>query len=174
MSTRNLNAQVGLQLRLLDRLADSDSGVSNSSTRRRLTLASAGGAGALLLAPALAAAQAPAAPGGATGGCSAGGASTDGLTKLIQQGANFLIIIGGAFAVLMFAIGGFMIMGLGGTRKSKKGMDIVKNALIGLAIMVAGLFVREVLVKFIAGATGAGKNSADCLNNDVFGNPNRP
>lgn len=164
MFNRSLNAQVGLQLRMLDRLAVRDGGSIASARSSKAGLAGTGAAAALLVAPGMAAAQA---------GCNAGGSSTDGLTTLIQQAANFLIIVGGALAVLMLAVGGFMIMGLGGTSKhSRKGMTIVKNALIGLAIMVAGVFLREVIVKFIAGGTGAGNNSADCLKNDPFGNPN--
>lgn len=162
MSHRILNAQTRAQLWLHQRASRAAGNEATAPARGRIGMLGAGALGAIAFAPALASANTPAT------GCTA---NTAGLTNLIQQAANFLIIIGGAFAVLMFAVGGFMIMGLGGTRKVRKGFDIVKNALIGLAIMIGGIFVREVLVKFIGGATN-GKNATDCLKNDPFGNPN--
>lgn len=173
MSNRTLNAQVGLQLRMLDRLAGDGEGNGTSARRRTGGLATTGAFGALLLAPVLAVAQAPGSDncsiqqgGGGKGANS--GTATGSLTGLIETAANFLIIVGGALAILMFAIGGFMIMGLGGTKNAKKGFTVVKNALIGLAIMVSGIFIREVILQFIAGGTG-GNNKANCVKGVNFG-----
>lgn len=172
MSNRTLNAQVGLQLRMLDRLAGDGEG-TGTSARRKTGLASVGAVGALLLAPVLAVAD-PAKDNcaltqkGAGGKGANSGTATTSLTGLIETAANFLIIVGGALAILMFAIGGFMIMGLGGTKNAKKGFTVVKNALIGLAIMVSGIFIREVILQFIAGGTG-GNNKANCVDGVKFG-----
>lgn len=163
MSNRTLNAQVGLQLRMLDRLADSSGeGTGASSSRGRFRLASAGAIGAMLFAPVLAVADPTKADCAVGSTKNSGTGATSSLTSLIETAANFLIIIGGALAILMFAIGGFMIMGLGGTKNAKKGFTVVKNALIGLAIMVSGIFIRTVILNFIDGGTG-GTNKAKCV-----------
>lgn len=144
MTNPTLRAQVALQQRMLGRLA----GAHEGSGRRHRRLLGVGMAGGSLFTPAAAFAQAPGAP----AGCDAGRSS--GLQKIVKDAATFLIVLGGTVAVLMFVIGGFLIMAGGGSRKHvQRGMGIVKNAFIGLAVMVSGIFVRNVLTNFIGGAS---------------------
>lgn len=156
MTNPILSAQVGLQQKLLARAA----GASTEGTgRRNRRLLGSGMAAGSLFAPSMAMAAAPAA------GCDAGRAT--GLQKIVRDASMFLIVLGGSVAVLMFVIGGFMIMAGGGSRKHKqRGMDIVKNAFIGLAIMVSGIFVRTIVVNFIGGAS-ADTSATGCITDQL-------
>lgn len=163
MTNPTLRAQVALQQLLLGRVA----GANEGTGRRHRRLLGVGMAVGSLFTPAAAmAAPQPATGGGAGSGCDAGRAT--GLQKIVKDAATFLIVLGGTVAVLMFTIGGFMIMAGGGSRKHvQKGMGIVKNAFIGLAVMVSGLFVRNVLTSFIGGAS-SGDASTNCITQDTL------
>jgi hypothetical protein len=92
-------------------------------------------------------------------GCNTGAASD--LVKFIDNAANFMMAIGGAGALLMFAVAAFFIITGHKESQVSKGFKMVKNALIGLAILAAGFFLKEVLLKFIGGATGS--NASKCV-----------
>lgn len=162
MTNPTLRAQVALQQKMLGRLTSAGSEGTGRSHRR---LFGVGVAASSLATPAMSVAAAPpAAPGAAT--CDGGRAS--GLQKIVGDAAKFLIVLGGATAVLMFVIGGFLIMTGGGSRKHvDRGMKTVKNAFIGLAVMVSGLFVRGVVVGFIGGASNDTSATA-CINDNTL------
>lgn len=152
---------IDLQVRL-SRWAGRELAVVGRSLSRHRTAGGIGGAAATLaLAPMRALAQQN--PPNCTTDGSSGNATT-GLTNIINAAATFLIILGGALALLMLAIGGFLILG-GGAKPDwvKKGMATVKYALAGVAILVSGVFIRSVVVNFIQGATG-GAGIDDCAN----------
>lgn len=102
--------------------------------------------------------------------CNSGGADGGRLQGIIDGAAGFLIILGGSLSILMFAIGGFMILGSGLKREwVGKGMSVVKYALVGLVILVIGGFVKTVVLSIIgaAGSSTGGtdaKANADCAN----------
>jgi hypothetical protein len=76
------------------------------------------------------------------------------LFGFLNAAAQFVIGIAGVGSLLMFAIGAaFIIMG-GTPEKVSKGMKIVKNAIIGLGILVAAVFIKTVVLAFVEGATG--------------------
>jgi hypothetical protein len=97
-----------------------------------------------------------------------GSKAADRLSEFIETAAEFLIAIGGAAALLMFAVGAIMIIFAHNSSRKAKGMDVLKNAVIGLIILGAGLFAKYVIVEFIKGLTG-GKNSAECLGKNGAG-----
>lgn len=92
-------------------------------------------------------------------GCKSGAASE--LVDFIDNAANFMMAIGGAGALLMFAVAAFFIITGHKESQVSKGFKMVKNALIGLAILAAGFFIKEVLLQFISGATGG--SSGRCV-----------
>jgi hypothetical protein len=92
-------------------------------------------------------------------GCKSGAASD--LVDFIDNAANFMMAIGGAGALLMFAVAAFFIITGHKESQVSKGFKMVKNALIGLAILAAGFFLKEVLLKFISGATST--RSSKCV-----------
>jgi hypothetical protein len=46
-----------------------------------------------------------------------------------------------------------------------KGMKMIKNVVIGLAILATGAFLRYVVVDFVGGATGQDTGVNSCLSN---------
>ena len=99
----------------------------------------------------------------AAGAC--GNEAASKLSGFINQAATFLIVIGGAAALLMFAVGALMIIFAHNSSRKSKGMDILKNSVIGLIVLGAGAFFRFVVVKFIDGLT-TGKNQTNCIPTD--------
>lgn len=93
--------------------------------------------------------------------------ATSGLVGIIESAATFLIVLGGALALLMLAIGGFLILGGGAAGKQgkyvSKGMDTIKYALGGVAILVSGVFIRSIVVRFVSGAADEG--ISECADN---------
>lgn len=138
LNEKMLDAQVALQRRLV--------AASERQSLSRETRSTALGGGMLLgaLAEPLAALAAPGASGSAT---SCGGDAAKSLAGLIDRAGGALIYLGGAVALFMITLGGFRI--IAGHKESavKDGMKNVKNALIGLAILALGVFIREVVVK---------------------------
>lgn len=150
-----LNAQIGLQLKALDHLEaeSTQAGSTNRHTRRSIM---AGAIGGTMLTPVAAFAADPGASADKAAACSSVG-GTSGLTKIIQDAASFLMVIGGVLFILMVVIGGFLIMGGAANKKYvDRGMTIAKNALIGLVILVGAWFVRDVVLQFVSGATNSG------------------
>ena len=92
-----------------------------------------------------------------------GAGAADRLSDFIGQAALFLIAIGGASALLMFAVGALFIIFSTSSEKKKKGMDILKNAVIGLVVLGVGIFVKYVVLAFIKGATGNNNSVGNCI-----------
>jgi hypothetical protein len=97
--------------------------------------------------------------------------ATSKLSNLIAGAAKFMMAIGGALALLCFVLGGTLIMVGHTSERVKKGKSLVTNALIGLAVMAAGFFIKDVLLSFVSGATGSdsgGNTSCLTTGNSAF------
>ena len=70
--------------------------------------------------------------------------------------------IGGAAALLMFAVGGFMWIVASSPTEVQRAKGFIKNAIIGLIILVAGLLINTVVVNLVEGIS-TGHNDADCV-----------
>ena len=93
----------------------------------------------------------------------AGGAGTSGIVTLFKDATFFLVTIGGIGAILMGVFGALIIMFSGGnTERARKGMTIVKNCIIALAIMGGIYLIRYAVVTFMGGANDAASKGAEC------------
>lgn len=93
-------------------------------------------------------------------------AASDNLLKFITNLANFLIAIGAGLALLMLAVGALFIIGGGTPERVSKGMKMIKNVVIGLAVLGAGMFIKTLTTMFIGDAQkglGSGVRSPACL-----------
>jgi hypothetical protein len=93
------------------------------------------------------------------------GCGSDAAKKLqdfIESAANFAIGLGAGGALLMLAVGALMIIFGGTPDRVSKGMKIIKNSVIGLGILAAGLFIKFIVVNFVLGATGERRGN-ECL-----------
>lgn len=80
------------------------------------------------------------------------GDATGKIVQLISRAGTLLIAIGGIGALLMFAIGAIFIMFGGNESRTSKGMKMVKNTVIGLAVLAGGFFLRNVVTSFVDSA----------------------
>lgn len=87
------------------------------------------------------------------------------LTKFISSAATFMIALGGAGALLMFAVGACFIIFGGTPSRVSKGMGMIKNAVIGLAILALGAFIKFVVLEFLSGATKNRSENSGCIKN---------
>ena len=129
----------GFATRLAERL---------QSTRVRLSLA----ASALLLGLAVNVAPALAVT-GASGvtGCVSTSATT--LLGYVNYTAEALIGIGAMVSLFMFALGGCFII-FGYTPKQvDKGMEMIKQTMIGLAVLAGGVFIKVIVIDVVFGAS---------------------
>jgi hypothetical protein len=86
------------------------------------------------------------------------------LLNFIQSLANFMIGLGAGIALLMLAVGALMIIAGGTPERVSKGMKMIKNVVIGLAVLGAGAFIKFIITTFVSGAqSGAGTASPSCL-----------
>lgn len=97
--------------------------------------------------------------------CSTGGAA-DKLVKFIKQAAQFMIYLGGAAALLMFSVGAVFIIAGGNPQRVNKGMKMIHNAVIGLVILVAGVFIATIIDLFVNSATG-GQTNDTCAKKSI-------
>jgi len=76
--------------------------------------------------------------------------------KLVASIADWLVGIVAGVAVIMIMVGGFMyVTSIGDPTKAKKGVDYIKNSVIGLAIILgADIIIDE--IRYLTGAEGAG------------------
>jgi hypothetical protein len=73
------------------------------------------------------------------------------LTQIAMKTLEFLLGIVGIIAVIMLLIGGIAYMTAGGdTKRAETGRDIVKNALIGIAIVMSALILVKQVVAFFS------------------------
>ena len=126
----------GLSARLAARL---------QSGRVRLSAALAVGALGLLwnVVPALADGS------GASGatGCASNAATS--LLTLTNDASIFLIGAGASISILMFALGAlFIIFGVT-PRHVYKGQEMIKQTIIGLAVLAGGVFIKTVIVDVV-------------------------
>lgn len=94
-------------------------------------------------------------------GCKSTAADT--LIKFIQDAAKFMIGVGGAVALLMLAVGAFMIIVGGTPDRVAKGMKIIKNTVIGLVVLSGGLLISFVVTQFVEGAAGSRADDSGCV-----------
>lgn len=153
MTLSPLNVQVAMQRRMLDRIGDT-AGLDHKMFAQGAAAATAVSG---FLRPAGAFAQPDASP----NTCNPQGSESV-LEKLITNAARFLTYLGLALMVLMFVYAGFLIITAGAKKDNqKKGMDAVKNALIGGAIMLLGYATQKVMGAFITGAVGSEPGALD-------------
>ena len=135
-----------------------------SPLERRLRLVS-GVFGTFLALGTAAQAQAGGAVSSGTGCASS--ASTA-LQSFLGSAANFAIGIGGVGALLMLAVGALMIIFGHTPQRASMGMKVIKNAVIGLGVLVAGLLLKFIIVDAILGAAGPHTSSTvqSCLNSN--------
>jgi hypothetical protein len=99
----------------------------------------------------------------ASGGNDCGGDAGTTLVNFISDISKFIMIIGGALAILMFVVGAVYI--IGGSKQSNvtKGIGFIKNAAIGLGVLILVFFLREIVVNL---GEGLGRENADsdCVN----------
>lgn len=95
-------------------------------------------------------------------GCDSSAATK--LTGFISNAAAFMMALGGAAALLMFAVGGFFIIVGGSESRVRRGMGMLKNAVIGLVVLAAGIFIKVVVLSFVGGATGGSDKGPKCIN----------
>lgn len=103
--------------------------------------------------------------------------NANGVITLLQNVGMLMIVLGGVGALITFGAGALMIMWSGGNHgRAQKGMTMVKNTIIGLAVLAGGLFLRTVITQFVNGSTAAvagnpndASDVASCLNGSKFG-----
>lgn len=107
----------------------------------------------------------------AAGGCDS--AALQGLVGTLASATQFMIGIGAVGCLLMFAVGALTYMGFkpwaaigmkgsGGQPDTyKMAAHIVKNAALGLAVLVAIAFIRWLVIEFMTGVTG--NSTPNCL-----------
>jgi hypothetical protein len=66
--------------------------------------------------------------------------------------ASVIMFIVGGLVVLMFMVGGALIVAGGKSSRVQQGFTFLKNALIGLAIVAAALFIQEFVLKVVGAA----------------------
>ena len=73
------------------------------------------------------------------------------LTQIAMKALQFLLGIVGIIAVIMLLIGGIAYMTAGGDKgRADVGRDIVKNALIGIAIVMGALILVQQIASFFS------------------------
>lgn len=84
------------------------------------------------------------------------------LVMIMQRLAEFFMVLGGGLALLFFALGAIRIITAVDGDQKKKGMENIKNAIIGLVVLVGAFFIRFVVVNLIGSAVDAsGQDSGD-------------
>lgn len=89
------------------------------------------------------------------------------LVDFIEKLTNFVVFIGGALAILIIVVGAAMIIVATSSDKKKKGMDYIKNAIIGLLVLGGVFLLKFIVVALVNGA--AGNKSNDCLESGTGG-----
>jgi len=95
-------------------------------------------------------------------GCSSSAATA--LQTFIGDAANFAIGIGAGGALLMVAVGALFIIFGHTPQRASMGMKIIKNAVIGLAVLAAGLFLKFIILDVVIGAAGSNGPSSTTTN----------
>lgn len=87
-----------------------------------------------------------------------GGEAGSKLVTFIDGVAEFAMILAGGLAILMFVIGALYI--IVGSKQSNvsKGIGFIKNAAIGLGVVILAFFIRTLIEAF---SSGLGQGEAD-------------
>jgi len=121
-------------------------------------------------------------PAGAANPCPSNAAQSN-LVSLFKRIGLLLYVIGGVFCLVCFAGAAIMFMASGNNAsRADKAMKWAKNTVIGIAILAGGLFMRSIIVHFVAGSgqmvsgdsgsTGSAANNLTCDNlNNVTTTP---
>ncbi len=73
------------------------------------------------------------------------------LTQIATNTLQFLLSIVGIIALIMLLLGGFAYLTAGGdTKRAETGREIVKNSLLGIAIVMAALILVKQIAAFFA------------------------
>jgi len=76
------------------------------------------------------------------------------LTQIATNTLQFLLSIVGIIAIIMLIIGGLAYLTSGGdSKRADVGKEIVKNALIGIAIVMAALIIVRAIAGLLTGST---------------------
>lgn len=94
----------------------------------------------------------------------------EGVVEAIGQIAQVIMFIVGALVVLMFMVGGALIVAGGKSSRVQQGFTFLKNALIGLAVVAAAFFIQEFVLKLVAAAVTG--DTPGCLESGQSGASN--
>lgn len=85
------------------------------------------------------------------------------LAGFIGKLASFLMLLGGALALLMFAVGALYI--IAGSKQSNvsKGIGFIKNAALGVGVLILGGFIKVIIVTLASGAVPDGQTDTECV-----------
>ena len=85
------------------------------------------------------------------------------LADFIGKLASFLMLLGGALALLMFAVGALYI--IAGSKQSNvsKGIGFIKNAALGVGVLILGGFIKVIITTVASGAVGKGNTDTTCV-----------
>lgn len=87
-----------------------------------------------------------------SGGCESGAAQK--LFSFVEDAARLMIGFGAVGSLLMLAVGaGFIMFSAGNEGRARKGMTIVKNVVVALAIFGGGIFIKFIVLNFVGAAT---------------------
>lgn len=82
------------------------------------------------------------------------GKGAKGLINIIDMIVGMILGVGGALAIFIIVIGGCRIIFAGDNGNHvRKGMDMVKNACIGIIILASGTLIQAIVISFVTGAT---------------------
>lgn len=79
------------------------------------------------------------------------GEYTQKLYRIVDRIALVLYILGGGIALIVLLVGGITMMTAGGSEdKQTSGKKIIKNGLIGAAVVFCSGFILDLLIEFLA------------------------
>ena len=84
------------------------------------------------------------------------------ISSFVTPITDFMMVLGGAGFVIMISLGAIMIMFGHTPDHASKGMKYVKNAFIGLALLLAAVLARTLVTTVVGGATTASGTAGNC------------
>lgn len=92
-----------------------------------------------------------------------GGEAANKLVGFIEDIAQFVMYIAGALAILMFVVGAVYI--ITGSKQSNvtKGIGFLKNAALGLGVLILVFFMKTIIVNLSVGLGGENSDTS-CVN----------
>lgn len=99
--------------------------------------------------------------------------SLEKIKDLIQTLTNFMMAIGAAGSILVFAIAALLFLFGAATGHQEKAKSLIRGGIIGLAILAGGFIIQRVVVDLVLG--GLGKTATDaCAGGKPSGGPPAP